>query len=118
MRAQLSLEFLIVILSAIALLSIMLPQIQKTKDISNYALLSRNAQLILDKLYYSCERVHISGENETITVNSLSNYSIQNMSDRLIAKFGSANVSRAGFRCSLNLNISKGATNVTLSPGP
>jgi len=118
MRGQLSLELLIIILSSVVVLSILLPQMQRIKQTSDYALASRNAQLILDKLYYSCERVQISGESETILINSLSNFSIQNLSDNLTIEFGNKSLSKPGFQCSISLNLSKGKSNITLSPGP
>ena len=115
MNGQLSLEFLIVILSSIVMLSLLLPEIQKVKDISDYALVSRNAQLILDKLYYSCERASIAGESETVRLYSLSNYSLTTRNGQLTISFGEKRLSRL-FHCALAINISKGTTELTLHP--
>ncbi len=116
MNGQLSLEFLIVILSSIVMLSLFLPEVQKVKDISDYALVSRNAQLILDKLYYSCERASITGGSEAVRLYSLSNYSLTTRNGKLTIGFGGKSISR-DFQCALALNISKGATELTLRPG-
>lgn len=115
MRAQLSLELLIVILSSIVMLSLFLPEVQKVKDISDYALVSRNAQLILDKLYYSCERASITGESEAVRLYSLSNYSLMARNGELTIGFGEKSISRR-FNCALALNLSKGMTEFTLRP--
>ena len=118
MRGQLSLELLIVILTSIVMLSFLLPQVQKVKDLSDYALASRNAQLILDKLYYSCERAQISGESQSAIVNALSNYSLKGTGGSLTIKFGNNSLSRQGFGCIIDENISKGRNSLTLNPGP
>jgi len=118
MRGQLSLELLLVILTSIVMLSFLLPQVQKVKDLSDYALASRNAQLILDKLYYSCERAQISGESQSAIVNAVSNYSLKNTGDSLTIKFGNKNLSRQGFGCSITQNLSKGKNSLTLNPSP
>jgi len=116
MRGQLSLEFLIIVLTATMMLSVMLPQIQKTREISSYALSSRNAQLILDKLYYSCERIRISGETEEIVVNALANFSVKNYSGSLIIVFGEKNLSKSPFNCYLDANLSQGTNKIILAP--
>jgi len=118
MRGQLSLELLLVILTSIVMLSFLLPQVQKAKDLSDYALASRNAQLILDKLHYSCERAQISGENQSLIINAVSNYSLKSAGDSLTIKFGNKTLSRQGFGCVVSQNLSKGSTSLTLNPGP
>jgi len=118
MRGQLSLELLIVILTSIVMLSLLLPQVQKVKDLSDYAIVSHNAQLILDKLYYSCERAQISGESQSAIVNAVSNYSLKSTGDSLTIKFRNKTLSRQGFGCIIDKNISKGTTAITLTPGP
>ncbi len=117
MNGQLSLEFLIVILSSIVMLSLLLPEVQKVKDISDFALVSRNAQLIMDKLYYSCERASITGGSEAVRLYSLSNFSLVSRNGKLTISFGEKSLSRQ-FHCALALNISKGATELTLRPDP
>jgi uncharacterized protein (UPF0333 family) len=118
MRGQLSLELLLVMLTAIVMLSFLVPQIQKVKDLSDYALTSRNAQLILDQLYYSCERAQISGEGQSLIINAVSNYSLRSTGDSLVIKFGNKSLSRQGFGCDVSQNVSKGRNSLTLSPGP
>ena len=118
MRGQLSLELLLVILTSIVMLSFLLPQVQRVKDLSDYALESRNAQLILDKLYYSCERAHISGESQSAIVNAVSNYSLKSAGDSLTIKFENKTLSRQGFGCTIDKNILRGTTVIPLTPGP
>lgn len=116
MNGQLSLELLIVILSSIVMLSIFLPQIQKAKQVSDYALSIRNAQLIVDKLFYSCERVQITGVSETVTIFSISEFSIKSRSGSLSVSFGNKTVSRPGFGCTIGYNLSRGSNRLTLAP--
>jgi uncharacterized protein (UPF0333 family) len=118
MKAQLSLEFLIVLLASMIILSIMIPLVQKAREVSEYAILSRNAQLILDKLYYSCERARISGESQLVTVNALSNFSINNISSTAIVSFAGRNLTKSGFGCALSLNLSRGESSLVLTPDP
>jgi len=118
MRGQLSLELLLVILTSMVMLSFLLPQVQRVKDLSDYALESRNAQLILDKLYYSCERAHISGESQSAIVNAVSNYSLKSAGDSLTIKFENKTLSRQGFGCTIDQNLSKGKNSLTLNPSP
>jgi len=117
MRGQLSLEFLVILLASLAILSIMVPLMQHVKEAGNEALAAANARLILDKLYYSCERVQIIGENETIAIDSLSNFSVKNISGSLVIGLESKNLSRDGFRCYIDAKIAKGKTSIVLSPG-
>ena len=113
-----SLELLLVILTSMVMLSFLLPQVQRVKDLSDYALESRNAQLILDKLYYSCERAHISGESQSAIVNAVSNYSLKSAGDSLTIKFENKTLSRQGFGCTIDQNLSKGKNSLTLNPSP
>jgi hypothetical protein len=117
MRGQLSLEFLLVVLTAIVMLSFLVPQMEKVKSVSDYALSSRNAQLILDKLYYSCERAQLQGQ-EKVTINALSNFSLESKDGTLTITFGNRSLSRQRFGCAVDKNISQGKTEIVLSPGP
>ena len=115
MKGQLSLEFLIILLSSIVMLSLFMPAVQKVKNLSDYTLTFGNARLIMDKLFYSCERASITGEKEIVTLHSLSNYSLTARDGKLTIAFGEKSISRP-FECALAMNISEGTTELALRP--
>lgn len=113
-KGQLSLELLIVFLIFITLFFMIVPNINKVKDIGDFTLNLRNAELILDKIYYSCEKINILGPNsgEDILFYSLTNYTIFN-NGSLTISFNSFNETKniskeIGFSCNINLNFSEG----------
>lgn len=113
-RGQLSLELLIVFLIFITLFFMIVPNINKVKDVGDFALNLRNAELILDKIYYSCERINILGPNsdEDIIFYSLTNYTIFNNGSLTISfsSFnGTKNISKEiRFSCDIDLNFTEG----------
>ena len=113
-RGQLSLELLIVFLIFITLFFMIVPNINKVKDVGDFTLNLRNAELILDKIYYSCEKINILGpdSDEDIIFYSLTNYTIFN-NGSLTISFNSFNETKniskeIGFSCDIDLNFSKG----------
>lgn len=113
-RGQLSLELLMVFLIFITLFFMVVPNINKVKDVGNFAMNFRNAELILDKVYYSCEKINILGPNsdEEIVFYSPTNYSLLN-NGSLTISFNSFNETKniskeIDFSCDVNISIGEG----------
>ena len=94
MRGQISLELLLIILILIAALSIIVPNIQSVKEVGDYALDTRNAQLILDKIAAACERVLITASEEKIEIHSLADYDLTTKGSTLTISFQGYNGTR------------------------
>lgn len=76
MRGQVSLEFLVVIAIFLGSFVFVSKNVNEIKGTGDYALRLRNAQIILDDIYYSGQRVLISGGREEIEVNALTDYEL------------------------------------------
>ena len=76
MKGQLSLEFLVLVFMCTAFFLFILPNVNALKEAGDYALNLGNAELILDKFAYACERVLITNSREALVVHALTNYSV------------------------------------------
>lgn len=119
MKGQLSLELLIILLIFSSLFVVMLSNIDYMKNIGDYSIDFRNAELILDRIYSACERVYISGENseEILILSSLTEYSLNSSmkhnSYNISISFDSFNGSKTikldtKFPCNLNGTLKEG----------
>lgn len=122
MRAQLSLELLLIMLIFLSAFLIILPKIGEVKNIADYALNLRNGELILDKLFFACERSLISRSNESFIIHALTDYDIFSNNNTLILFFKgineSKNISKQNFPCFLNITkIEKGKMELLVDNG-
>jgi hypothetical protein len=118
MKGQLSLELLLIVLSSLVAFSLMLPVIEKVSEAGKHSLVLSNIAAILDKVYYSCERVKLLGETEEVILFSMSNYSLKNISSELVIFFQDGNRSVSDFDCLIDANISVGQSHIFLNPSP
>lgn len=118
MRGQISLELLIVFLIFLSLFFIIVPNIEEVKEVGDYALNLRNAELILDKIYYACERVYLRGPNseENLVLYLLTDYFITGDKSLTITfKNNTKEISRdLDFPCIADFNISKGRSEIII----
>lgn len=122
MKGQLSLEFLLILLIFSSVFLIILSNIDQIKKTGDYAINLRNAELILDRIYYSCERVYISGPDseEVLILDSLTNYSLNSSSDSMSIAFDSFNGTRivkrnTKFPCRPNVILREGRNSLLVS---
>ena len=115
MKAQVSLEFLVVIVIITASFSMVVPSVLSLKHAAEKRLVLENAENLLSEIYYSCERAAITGDTQSFYFNALSGYSLS--SESSIVYLESAEVSlekKLRFKCDLSMNLSKGRNNVSL----
>ena len=122
MRGQLSLEFLLILLIFSSVFLIILSNIDQIKKTGDYAINLRNAELILDRIYHSCERVYISGPDseEVLVLYSLTNYSLNSSNRSVSIMFDSFNGTRVvkrdtKFPCRPNITLGEGINSLLVS---
>jgi hypothetical protein len=121
MKGQLSIEFLIVILAAIAVLAMMISIANSVKDAGEYSLNLRAGERLLDEVYYNCRLSAIQGEHSKLEFKFYApvNYTISVRNNTLWLNFTRLNNSRLNksleFDCDVNATVDKGLRYLTIS---
>lgn len=109
MKAQLSLEFLIIIAIFTTALLIITPNILRLKQTSDLALEANNAKTVLNEIYYSCERAKITGEPQSVELTALGNYKVYSNETHLLLLFeNKTTAKRVPFECNVSASLKKG----------
>lgn len=115
MRAQLSLEFLVIIAVFTASFLIITPNILKLKHTSDVALEASNAKTVLNDIYFACERAKITNEPQKIEITALGNYSVASNATHLLLFFeNKTTAKRLPFECNASVSLKKGNNEIIL----
>jgi hypothetical protein len=115
MRAQLSLEFLIIIAIFTAALLVITPNILRLKNASDLALEANNAKTVLEDIYFACERAKITGEPQTVELTALGEYVVSSNSSHLLLFFENRTISKmTPFYCNASSSLKKGFNELIL----
>ncbi|MEM0372539.1 MAG: hypothetical protein QXO69_01720 [archaeon] len=115
MRAQLSLEFLIITAMFTASFLVIASAVLKLKSASDLALEASNAKSVLSDFYFACERAKITGEQQKISITSAGNYVITSNSSHLLLFFENRTMAKqTPFECSASASLKKGLNELIL----